>query len=86
VLGVLLISTSSLADSAELIRHANLLDWRGFEALGGLTRFFDEESGFGADRTLDRGSAFVCNGAGLGCVLNSSQGGPAVGRDQGRGS
>jgi len=37
--GSLVISTSSLADGAELIRHANLLDWRGFEAFGGLTRF-----------------------------------------------
>jgi hypothetical protein len=35
--GAFVISVSSIADGMELVRHVNVLDWRGFWWVGGLT-------------------------------------------------
>jgi hypothetical protein len=39
VSGVFLFALFIIAGGAELIRHANVLDWRGFLGFGGLTVF-----------------------------------------------
>jgi hypothetical protein len=50
VSGVFLFALFIIAVGVKLIRHVNVLDWRGFSWFGGLTGFLGERAGLGDHR------------------------------------